>query len=195
MSHGKAKLWSAENRDDTLTLHDLKHTSLTRFAHKPYTLTDREREYLGAHKGFRQTDRYEHIQLCETIREKLDLVDDLYDKYDDDLGQIYSLADTAFYRQFTFSDAGGAIAEKPTSPFPDLDWIEKDGTTLIDVNGPKSKKYLHDRQLEEFYYWVAGNWPLTGKSKNAVKEAARRGLSNREYNLVYMAVLNQTKGS
>jgi integrase len=160
LSGGKYKLRVGDGRHpDSLTLHSLKHTALTRFAHKPYALSDRERQYLGAHKGFRQTDRYEHIDLMESIREKLEKVDDL--RADDD-----SVSDIAFYRQFdqkfehttdnghTTSKALPGTVTYPTDKFPDLDWIERDGRLVIDVNGAKSKAYFDKEKKEHMEQWL-----------------------------------------
>jgi integrase len=56
-----------------LTFHDLKHTALTSFAEKPIELGTRESDYMGAHKSERMGNRYEHLQMVESIRAKLDV--------------------------------------------------------------------------------------------------------------------------
>jgi len=168
LSNGRYKFWSKEDKECRVTLHSLKHTALTRFAHKPYQFTDRERSYFGAHKGFRQTDRYEHINLTESIREKLELVDEIYDKAEDYRAE--SLADIAFDRQFN--------TEPPASQFPDLDWIVKDGQLVID--GPRSSVYLAKLAQEEENY-IKEHWERFALQE-ALNIAIQQSLSQEETN-------------
>jgi integrase len=56
-----------------LHFHDLKHTAMTSFASSPIKLDEREIAYMGDHKEARMSSRYEHIQMIENIRARLDI--------------------------------------------------------------------------------------------------------------------------
>jgi hypothetical protein len=73
---------------DNLHFHDLRHTAATSFAHKPVELTTRENAYMLGHttgETTRMTRKYEHLELVEDIRIKLEKmfpveIDHNYDK-------------------------------------------------------------------------------------------------------------------
>jgi hypothetical protein len=64
-----------------LHFHDLKHTAITNFGGKPIELNAREMAYMADHSLGTMTSKYEHIEMINDIREKLNFaVSDLYNE-------------------------------------------------------------------------------------------------------------------
>jgi integrase len=59
-----------------LKFHDLRHIAATSFAAKPVDLLMRENAYMLGHSQGGMTSRYEHLELIESIRAKLDARND-----------------------------------------------------------------------------------------------------------------------
>lgn len=80
-----------------LHFHDLKHTAMTSFASPPIDLNSRQIAYMGDHKEARMSSRYEHLEMIESIRARLDIVYELPIRFSEvtlpDLRKLITKAD------------------------------------------------------------------------------------------------------
>jgi integrase len=139
---GCKSVWIAPKHPDNLRLHDIRHTAITAFAYpEPYGLSREERAYMAGHKGRTQTEKYEHLELCEQIRKKLNNLPEL----PEDLWGL-TVEDLAFDRAFKVWDAMGG-----TEPLRDVpDWIEEDGRILV---GPQYRAKKLEQEIANLFLY------------------------------------------
>jgi integrase len=136
---------------EDLHFHDLRHTAATSFSVKPIELSGRENAYVLGHaySGMpRMTRLYENpeiLEMVESIRKKLDAADDLFD-------DLRTLDDIVTWRQFSLEER---------QPWPELDWTQKDGRTVLDPNGPRTKEH-RQREEEHNAFWRRAHEALKG---------------------------------